>query len=131
MKQTALMTPINTQVTAGADLRTSSVAYSFPRGVHIKIITHGSTHFTIEEKMKTIVKPASIDGWTKRLPRKFVSLIEVKHQDFVVISEPVEDGCFMAKTSSPKFNAIGQGDTEEEAVRDLREAIVALQEATD
>ncbi|MCJ7610173.1 type II toxin-antitoxin system HicB family antitoxin [Candidatus Bathyarchaeota archaeon] len=77
-----------------------------------------------------VLEPYFVDGPQRSLPIGSIRNIEVNHQDFTVLSQPLEDGCFMARTSSPKFNAIGQGDSEEEAIEDLRDAILALQEVT-
>lgn len=40
------------------------------------------------------------------------------------------DGGYVSKASAPRFDAIGQGSTEEEAIDDIKCAIKLLREAT-
>jgi len=56
--------------------------------------------------------------WTK--------LLKINDRVFCILIIPQHTGRFVARTSTSNFNATGQGDTEEEALRDIKEAIELL-----
>jgi predicted RNase H-like HicB family nuclease len=57
--------------------------------------------------------------------------LEINDQVFSILIIPQVTGNFVARTSTNKFNATGQGRNEEEAMRDIRSAIeILLEEET-
>ena len=59
-----------------------------------------------------------------------LSMIEVKNQHFLMRLNLQPDGGYVAEVSTPIFGAIGQGETEEQAIQDIRDAIDILIEET-
>lgn len=58
----------------------------------------------------------------------WVRPLEVNDRLFTILVIPQTTGNFVARTSTAKFNAIGQGKTEEEAMLDIKSAIETLME---
>jgi len=54
--------------------------------------------------------------------------LEVKGQIFSVLAISQMDGSIVTRTSTSRFNATGQGKTEEEALQDIKSAIELLME---
>jgi len=54
--------------------------------------------------------------------------LEINDQAFSILILPQASGIFVARASTSRFNATGQGRNEEEAMRDVRSAIEILLE---
>jgi len=55
-------------------------------------------------------------------------MLEVQGQFFSVRVIPQDEGGFVARVTTPEFSATGQGETEEEALQDIKSAIELLME---
>ncbi len=55
-------------------------------------------------------------------------LLMVNKREFCILVIPQLSGKFVARTSTNRFSATGQGDTEEDAMQDIEDAIESLME---
>jgi len=72
---------------------------------------------------------ASGDSGTKlQLPYliPWTRFLTIDRKDFCILIVPQLSGKFVARTSTTKFNATGQGNTEDEALQDIKDAIESL-----
>lgn len=56
--------------------------------------------------------------WTRQL--------RINNAEYCILILPQSSGRFVTRTSTKRFNATGQGQTEEEALKDIEEAIKLL-----
>ena len=55
-----------------------------------------------------------------------IRIINVREQFFPILVCPEPDGGYITRIETPKYNATGQGETEEEAIKDITFAIELL-----